>query len=77
MIYLIWTILNGIMFLYFLYLLFGFIVIGKRIFKPKFKNISIIFMLIGVLQILSAKETENTNRITISEKYKQYNNNKT
>ena len=77
MIYLIWIILNGIMVIYFLYLLFGFIAIGKRIFKPRFKNVSIAFMLIGIIQILSAEETKDHNRITISEKYKQHNKVKT
>lgn len=69
MIYLIWTIINGIIFLYFLYLIFGFIAIGKRIFVPQFKAVSITIMIIGIVQIISASnQQEKKNTIIINEK---------
>jgi len=69
MIYLIWTILNGIIFFYFLYLIFGFIAIGKRIFKPQFKTVSIAIMLVGFFQIISASnKEEKKNTVIINEK---------
>ena len=77
MIHLIWTIANGLMLLYFIYLLFGFIFIGKKIFKPKFKSISIVFLLIGVVQILSASDRKyntNNNLIEISNDFDKHKN---
>ncbi|GAA4242200.1 hypothetical protein [Winogradskyella damuponensis] len=69
MIYLFWTVLNGIIFFYFLYLIFGFIAIGKRIFRPQFKIVSITIMFIGIIQIISASnKEEKNNMIVINEK---------
>ena len=77
MVHLIWSILNGIIFLYFFYLIIGFIAKGKRIFKPQFKVVSIFIMVIGIVQIISASNSEkNTNRITITEDYNKKNNSK-
>lgn len=77
MIHLIWSIINGVIVLYFLYLIVGFIVKGKRIFKPQFKVVSIFIMVIGIVQIISASNSgKNTNRITISDDYNKKNNSK-
>jgi hypothetical protein len=77
MIHLIWSIINGIIVIYFLYLIVGFIVKGKKIFKPHFKVISIFIMVIGIVQIISASDSEkNSNRISITEDYDRKNNSK-
>lgn len=77
MIHLIWSIINGMIVLYFLYLIVGFIAKGKRIFKPQFKVVSIFVMVIGIIQIISASNSEkNTNRITINDDYNKKNNSK-
>ena len=63
--------------LYFLYLIVGFIAKGKRIFKPQFKVVSIFIMVIGIVQIISASNSEkSTNRITINDDYNKKNNSK-
>ena len=63
--------------IYFLYLIVGFIAEGKRIFKPQFKVVSIFIMIIGIVQIISASNSEkNANRITITEDYNKKNNSK-
>ncbi|KAB1068115.1 hypothetical protein F6U93_08240 [Tamlana haliotis] len=75
MIHLIWSIINGIIVLYFSYLLIGFIIKGKKIFNPQFKTVSIFIMVIGIVQIISASNSEkNTNRISITEKYERKHN---
>ena len=75
MLHLIWSIINGIIVLYFLYLIIGFIAKGKRIFKPQFKVVSICIMVIGIVQIISASHSEKTtNRITITDDYIKQNN---
>ncbi|WP_445908606.1 hypothetical protein [Yeosuana sp.] len=74
MIHLIWSIINGIILLYFLYLIIGFISKGKKIFKTQFKIISIFIMFIGIVQIISASDSEkNPNRISITENYNSKN----
>ncbi len=75
MIHLIWSIINGIIAIYFLYLIVGFIAKGKKIFKPQFKVVSIFIMFIGVVQIISASDSEkNSNRISITEDYNRKSN---
>ena len=75
MIHLIWSIINGIIVIYFLYLIIGFIAKGKKIFKLQFKVVSIIIMVIGIVQIISASDSEkNSNRISITEDYNRKNN---
>ncbi|MBU2996272.1 hypothetical protein KO500_07490 [Cellulophaga baltica] len=75
MIHLIWSIINGIIVLYFFYLIIGFITKGKKIFKPQFKVISIFIMVIGIVQINSASDSDkNSNRISITEDYNRKNN---
>ena len=75
MLHLIWSIINGIIGMYFLYLIVGFIAKGKRIFKPNFKVVSICIMVIGIVQIISASNSEKrTNRITITDDYIKQNN---
>jgi len=77
MLHLIWSIINGIIVLYFLYLVVGFIAKGKRIFKPQFKVVSICIMVIGIVQIISASNSEKrTNQITITDDYIKQNNSK-
>ncbi len=75
MIHLIWSLINAIIFIYFLYLIFGFIAKGKKIFKPRFKAVSIFIMVIGIVQVISASDSEkNTNRISITEDYSRKSN---
>ena len=75
MIHLIWSLINAIIFIYFLYLIFGFIAKGKKIFKPRFKAVSIFIMVIGIVQIIAASDSEkNTNRISITEDYSRKSN---
>lgn len=77
MIHLIWSILNLLLLVYFLYLIIGFIAKGKKVFKTRFKIISIAIMSIGVVQLISASITEkNTNKITIVKDYKSKHNTK-
>ena len=74
MTYLLWSIINLIIAFYFLYLIVGFIRKGKRIFNPKFKIVSIFVMIIGVVQVVSAiNSEEKTNRIIISNNYNKKN----
>ena len=75
MIHLIWSIINGIIVIYFLYLIIGFILKGKKIFKPKFKVVSIFIIVIGIVQIISASDSEkNANQISITKDYNRKNN---
>ncbi|QLG45893.1 hypothetical protein [Costertonia aggregata] len=75
MIHLIWSIINGMIVIYFMYLIVGFISKGKRIFKPQFKVVSILIMLIGIVQVISASNSEkNSNRITINEAFNKKDN---
>ena len=75
MIHLIWSIINGIIVIYFLYLIIGFIAKGKKIFKPQFKVVSIIVMVIGIVQIISASDSgKNPNLISITKDYNKKNN---
>ena len=77
MIHLLWSIINLIIVFYFLYLIVGFIRKGKRIFNPKFKVVSIFVMIIGIVQIISAANSEEKkNRITITNNYNKKNNSK-
>ena len=46
MLYLFWSILNVAIQFYFIYLIFGFIIKGKRIFNPKFKSISVAIVIV-------------------------------
>jgi hypothetical protein len=58
-------------------LVVGFIAKGKRIFKPQFKVVSICIMVIGIVQIISASNSEKrTNQITITDDYIKQNNSK-
>lgn len=64
MIELIWSLLNIIILLFFIYLFFGFLFQGKKIFQGKFKNLSIIILILGVVQIISAtRNDEHKNSI--------------
>ena len=75
MIHLIWSLINGMFFLCFLYLIIGYIAKGKRIFKPQFKVVSIFILVIGIVQLISASSSEKkSNRIIIKEDYNKKNN---
>jgi len=70
MIHLIWSGINLIIILYFFYLIIGFITRGTKIFNPQIKTFSIVLMVIGIFQIISARESEeDTNRIVFIEKH--------
>ena len=75
MIHLLWTLLNASLIIFFFYLIFGFIIKGKKIFNPRIKVASILLMVLGITQIISAtKRPKNSNRITITTDYKKTNN---
>ena len=77
MIHLLWTLLNASLIIFFFYLIFGFIIKGKKIFNPRIKVVSILLMVLGITQIISATKTpKNSNRITITTDYKKTNNSK-
>ena len=77
MIHLLWSLINLIIGFFFLYLIVGFIRKGKQVFNPKFKIVSIFVMIIGVVQVISAINSEKkTNRITITNNYNNKNNSK-
>ncbi|RBA28673.1 hypothetical protein [Flavobacterium tibetense] len=68
MMHLIWSIINGVLTLYFLYLIIGFIIKGKEIFNPKLKKASIFIMVLGIIQIISASNSEKKlNRILLNQ----------
>lgn len=70
MVYFIWSILNITIVLFFLFLIFGFIRKGKKIFNPKLKTVSIIVMIVGIVQIISAANSdEKKNLITHNKGY--------
>jgi xanthine/uracil permease len=77
MIHLLWTLLNASLIIFFFYLIFGFIVKGKKIFNPRIKVVSILIITLGIIQIISASKTsKNSNQITITTDYKKTNNSK-
>ncbi len=62
------------MVIYFLYLIIGFIAKGKKIFKPQFKIVSIVILVIGTGQIITASNFEETsNQISITKDYNRNN----
>lgn len=70
MLHIIWTIINAVLILYFLHLIIGFVVIGKRIFQNRLKKFSIFILVLGGLQILTSyvdKEEKDNNYIVINE----------
>lgn len=71
MVYLIWSILNLTLWLYFLYLLAGLVFRGRRIFQGRLRSFSILLVIIGVVQILAAndKDQASHNSVTFTEKY--------
>ena len=77
MIHLLWTLLNASLIIFFFYLIFGFIIKGKKIFNPRIKLFSILIVTLGIIQIISAAKTsKNSNRITITTDYKKTNSSK-
>ncbi len=77
MIHLLWTLLNASLIIFFFYLIFGFIIKGKKIINPRIKVASILLMVLGITQIISAtKAPKNSNRISITSNYKNTNSSK-
>lgn len=54
MIYILWSVLNAALLVYFFYLLIGFIVNGRDVFLGKFRPVSIVVITLGVIQIGTA-----------------------
>jgi len=74
MIHLIWSIVNTILAIYFLYLIIGFIRKGKKIFNNRFKLISIFIIVIGIFQLIDTSYLDkNPERIIITEGYENSN----
>lgn len=74
MIHLIWSILNTVVVLYFIYLIIGLLVRGKEIFNAKFKALSILIMVIGTVQIISYTTSDKkTNQILLTDDYNRKN----
>lgn len=75
MIYLIWSIINIGIILYFFYLVLGLLRNGVRSFNPPFKILSIIIIIAGVVQIISGYSSKSDdNRIILNTQYdKTYN----
>ena len=72
MFYLLWSILNAVLLLYFFYLFIGLIVNGREVFRGKFMPISILVLTLGVVQMLSASVSEEKNtEILITENYNE------
>ncbi|WP_020534531.1 hypothetical protein [Lewinella cohaerens] len=70
MIYLIWSIINLAVLFFFFYLITGFIRKGKSFFNPQLKVVSILVMVVGIFQLLSATGLEeNSNQIEITQDY--------
>lgn len=75
MIYLTWSILNTIIGFYLIYLIIGFLIIGKKFFNKRFKIISIVILLIGIIQIMFTNNSgTKTNKIILNEHYTSKNN---
>ena len=71
MLELIWSVLNILIVLFFFYLLVGILFRGKKIFEGKFKNLSIIILILGAVQIISATiKDESENSLEIENRYK-------
>lgn len=78
MIELFWSILNISILLLFLYLFVGFLFKGKKIFEGRFKNLSIAILILGVIQIVSANDSDKfDNTINIDNDYNQKNSTQT
>lgn len=65
MIYLLWSILNISLGIYFLYMVIGFIVEGKRIFNTTFKCFSIAILVVGSTQMVWGTNSGDKNSYTI------------
>lgn len=64
-----WSILNITILLFFLYLFVGFLFHGKKIFKGKFKSLSISILILGVFHLVSANGSEKLHSIIIDDQY--------
>ena len=61
MVQLFWSILNIIFLLFFAYLFVGIIFQERKIFKGKFRSLSIAILILGVLHIVTANNSEESN----------------
>ncbi|MFD2516441.1 hypothetical protein [Salinimicrobium flavum] len=61
MIYLLWSLLNVLVILYFVFLLIGFIAIGRKIFGRKLRLVSVSIMVLGLVNIIAAAGPEENN----------------
>ncbi|WP_431109432.1 hypothetical protein [Winogradskyella poriferorum] len=74
MIHLIWSIINLVIVFCFLFIIIGFIRKKRLFFNSKFKIVSIFILVIGIIQVISAANSEKkTNRIKISNDYNKKN----
>ncbi|WP_188598643.1 hypothetical protein [Polaribacter pacificus] len=74
MIHLVWSLINLLILLYFIYLLVGFLRKGKAIFKPQFKVVSVFILVVGIIQVISATSLKSTtNKILITDAYNNVN----
>ncbi|WP_349351130.1 MULTISPECIES: hypothetical protein [unclassified Flagellimonas] len=77
MIYLLWSLINVFLPLYFFYLHVNFLAKGKRFFNPKYKTFQILFLVIGVTQIIVASSTEKANQnIYLKDDHANFNSSK-
>jgi len=61
MLHIIWSILNTIIFLYFIYIFLGFLIKGKEVLAVRFKMLSIIILILGLLQIILINKKSKDN----------------
>jgi hypothetical protein len=60
--YLIWSILNVALYVYFLYLLVGYVSIGRKVLpKNRFRPLAAILLIVGVVQLLTPEDKDKTN----------------
>ncbi|MDR6301064.1 hypothetical protein [Mesonia maritima] len=67
MIYLIWSLFNLLLFGYFIYLFFGFIAKGRKVFHKKFKAFGVLILSVGILQIITSVQEKENNPPLISQ----------
>ena len=70
MIYILWSVLNAVLLLYFFYLLIGLILKGREIFKGKLRPVAITVMVLGIFHLGSATVPgEDNTEIILTEDY--------
>lgn len=57
--YLTWSILNVVLYLYFLYLIVGYVSIGRKVLpKNRFRPLAAILLIVGVVQLLTPEDKD-------------------